>query len=185
MTFPQIRRLVDSLMLKYARRSRSPPPAARRPAVLRRPHPRRYRQEAGTPALHRRMDPDLPPAGPGTQPPAPGPRLPQRLPGPLPRPSRPAPSQRAPARPAPQGRPPRHHPPRPRSPHPLLSRLSALTGGQYVLPGRRAFPKSLSELCSLDFETSPVRSNPAHPLILKILIQTIIERPWRFAPIRE
>ena len=120
MTFPQIRRLVDSLMLKYAdeveaRRLR--PVAQRFCEDL---APRRNRQEAGTPALHRRMDPNLPPAGAGTQPPTPGPRLSQRLPGPLPRPSRPAPGQRAPARPAPQGRPPRHHPPRPRSPHPLL-----------------------------------------------------------------
>ena len=120
MTIPQIRRLVDSLMLKYADEVES---------YRLRPVAQRFcddltravtGKKPGRPRSIGEWTPDLPPAGPGTPPPTPGPRLPQPLPGPLPRPSPPAPGQRAPARPSPQGRPPRHHLPRPRSPHPLL-----------------------------------------------------------------
>ena len=121
MTFPQIRRLVDSLMLKYAdeveaRRLR--PVAQRfcedlaRAVTGKKPGRPRSIGEWTQIFLRRAQERRLP---------TPGPRLSQRLPGSLPRPSRPAPGQRAPARPAPQGRSPRHHPPRPRSPHPLLN----------------------------------------------------------------
>ena len=122
MTLSQIRRLIDSLMLKYADEVevyRLQPVAQQfcddmANAVTGKKRGRRRSLDEWAEIFFRR--------GPRARPQPPARHGPsQQLPGALPRPPRPAPGQRNPARTAAPCRPPRPHPPPRRESRPLLT----------------------------------------------------------------